>query len=221
MDQIYFEAKGEALLESLGISKSDFARRMGIKRQNVKSLFKSKNLETIHKASQVMGVPFALLIGYIEEPDPDERPLPSQKEDDSAFSGDGIPTGNSSEDIVTRRKIIANFYREWKIANPSLRQFNFSLNEYINIRFVSITETCTHASRTYLSTLAVLQLDAILTYARKTGDVPTKPNGNQKPFEKMIVMHYQCPGIGMVKMTVGVRRGKHEKVQYCITAIEG
>ncbi len=123
-----------------------------------------------------------------------------------------IPTGNSPEDVATRRKIIANFYREWKIANPSLKRYNLSLKEDINIRHVSITETCTHASRTYLSTLSVLQLDAILT---------VKDNGNQKPFEKMIVMSYDCPGIGTVKMTVGVRRGNHEKVQYCITAIKG
>ena len=132
-----------------------------------------------------------------------------------------IPQGNSIEDTIARRKIISSFYRKWKKANPSLKRFNLSLNEYINIRFVSITETCTHASRSYLSTLAVLQLDAILTNAKKVGIVPVKVNGNQKPFEKMIVMNYESPGIGTVKMTVGVRRGNHEKVQYCITTIEG
>ena len=45
-------------------------------------------------------------------------------------------------------------------------------------------------------------------------------NENQKPFEKMIIMKYDCVGIGVVKMTVGVRRRTHEKVQYCITALE-
>ena len=88
------------------------------------------------------------------------------------------------------------------------------MNEDINIRFVSITETCTHASRTYLSTLAVLQLDAILTNAKVVSTCPSKSNGNQKPFEKMIIMKYDCVGIGVVKMTVGVRRKTHEKVQY-------
>ena len=132
-----------------------------------------------------------------------------------------IPQGNSPEDVAARRTIIANYYREWKKRNPLQRRFNLSLKEYINIRFVSITETCTHASRSYLSTLAVLQLDAILTFASQTYEVPAKNNGNQKPFDKMIVMRYDCPGIGPVKMTVGVRRGNHEKVQYCITALEG
>lgn len=105
-----------------------------------------------------------------------------------------IPEGDGLEDVIARRKIISNYYREWKITNPSLKRYNLCLKDYINIRFVSITETCTYASRTYLSTLAVLQLDAILTNAVK---------------------------VGTVKMTVGVRRGNHEKVQYCITAIEG
>lgn len=72
------------------------------------------------------------------------------------------------------------------------------------------------ASRSYLSTLAVLQLDAILTNAKIVSTVGSKNNGNQKPFEKMIIMKYDCVGIGLIKMTVGVRRRTHEKVQYCI-----
>lgn len=42
---------------------------MALRKQNVKALFKSKNLETIYKAAGVMGVPFEMLIGYTEEPD--------------------------------------------------------------------------------------------------------------------------------------------------------
>ncbi|MBQ3722916.1 MAG: hypothetical protein II851_04325 [Bacteroidales bacterium] len=131
-----------------------------------------------------------------------------------------IPQGSSPEDVAARRTIIANYYREWKKRNPLQRRFNLSLKEYINIRFVSITETCTHASRLFLSTLAVLQLDAILTGAKKVATVPAKRNSNQKEFDKMIVMHYRCPGIGIVKMTVGVKRRTHEKIQYCITTLE-
>ena len=131
-----------------------------------------------------------------------------------------IPTGAAEEDVMKRRNIIANYYREWKEQNPLQRRYNISLIEYINIRFISITETCTYAARSYLSTLAVLQLDAILVGAKRVSTVPTKKNSNQKQFEKMIVMHYVCPGIGNVKMTVGVKRRTHEKVQYCITALE-
>ena len=36
----------------------------------------------------------------------------------------------------------------------------------------------------------------------------------------MLIMEYVCPGIGRVKMTVGVKRSDKSKVQYCITAID-
>ena len=58
------------------------------------------------------------------------------------------------------------------------------LNEYINIRMVSIVETSEHAAKSYLSTLAVLQLDSILVGAKKVAERKSKAdNKNQKPFE--------------------------------------
>ena len=132
-----------------------------------------------------------------------------------------IPEGNSLEEIKTREKIIRDFYREWKERNPLQRKYNLSLKEFINIRMVSIIETSEHASKSYLSTLAVLQLDSILVGARKVSIKKTKPgNKNQKPFERIMIMEYELTGIGTVKMTVGVRKRTREKVQYCITAID-
>ena len=132
-----------------------------------------------------------------------------------------IPEDNSVESIKVRERIIRDFYREWKEKNPSQRKYNLSLKEYINIRMVSIVETSEHAAKTYLSTIAVLQLDAILMGATKVSVKKTKPgNRNQKPFEKMMVMEYDVAFIGKVKMTVGIRRRTHEKIQYCITAIQ-
>lgn len=223
MKGIYFEEKGAELLEKVGITKAEFARRMGIQRQNVNVLFKTNNLEIIARAAEVLDMPFALLVGYVEEPDLDEYPLiesADRTSDDAVIRPEDVPVGDSVEDVAARRLIISRFYNNWKKQNPSLRRFNLSLNEYINIRFVSITETCTHAARNYLSTLAVLQLDAILTNAKIVSTVRSKDNGNQKGFEKMIIMKYDCVGIGMVKMTVGVKRRTHEKVQYCITAMK-
>ena len=131
-----------------------------------------------------------------------------------------IPEDNSVESIKVREQIIRDFYREWKEKNPSQRKYNLSLKEYINIRMVSIVETSEHAAKSYLSTLAVLQLDAILTGAKKISIKKTKVgNKNQKPFERMMIMEYELTGIGKVKMTVGIRRRTKEKVQYCITAI--
>lgn len=132
-----------------------------------------------------------------------------------------IPEDNSVESIKVRERIIRDFYREWKEKNPSQRKYNLSLKEYINIRMVSIVETSEHAAKTYLSTIAVLQLDAILMGATKVSIKKTKSgNRNQKPFEKMMIMEYDVAFIGKVKMTVGIRRRTHEKIQYCITAIQ-
>ena len=61
----------------------------------------------------------------------------------------------------------------------------------------------------------------ILMGAKKVSIKKTKPgNKNQQPFERMMIMEYDVAFIGRVKMTVGIRRRTHEKVQYCITAIQ-
>ena len=131
-----------------------------------------------------------------------------------------IPEGNTLDEIKERERIIREFYHEWKERNPLQRKYNLALKEYINIRMVSIVETSEHAAKSYLSTLAVLQLDAILVGAKKVLIKKVKPNNkNQQPFERMMIMEYELVGIGTVKMTVGVRRRTQEKVQYCITAI--
>ena len=219
MEQIYFEAKGEALLAQIGMTKSEFARRMGIRKQNVKVLFKSKNLGTIYKAATVLGVPFEMLVGYVEEPE--LSPLSPAPVEEYLISEDEIPRGDSVEDRRSRQKIILSFYHDWKRRNPESKRYNLSLKEDINIRYVSIKETAGHASLTYLSTLAVLQLDAILTNAVFVEKIPANQRKvNQQGFESMIRMSYYCPGIGCVKMLVGIKHSDKSKVQYCITAID-
>lgn len=131
-----------------------------------------------------------------------------------------IPTGNTKEDVKERKNIIIRFYQEWKSKNPLQKRYNLNLQDYINIRNISMAETSAHASKSYLSTLAVLQLDAVLTNAKKIKEVRAKNNGNQKGFEKIIIMECLLPGIGNVKLTVGVKKSNKEKVQYCITFIE-
>ena len=90
MAKTYFEEKGLALLEKKGISKAEFARRMGIQRQNVNILFKTKNFYTIQKAAQVLDVPFELLIGYTSEPEIPPAEIPDEENIPSAFG----PFGN-------------------------------------------------------------------------------------------------------------------------------
>lgn len=220
MSEIYFEVNGVSLLDRVGMRKSEFARRMGIRKQNVNALFKTKNIETIRKASEVLNVPFELLIGYVEEPEWVDLPIPV-KAKEYIISEDDIPTGDSVEDRRARHKIILEFYHAWKERNPEAKRYNLSLHEDINIRYVSIEETAGQASLSYLSTLAVLQLDAILTNALLVETTPANhKKKNQKGFQNMLRMSYVSPGVGVVKMMVGVRKGDKSKIQYCITAID-
>ena len=133
----------------------------------------------------------------------------------------GIPFEDGKEAMKQRQEIISQVYRKWTEENPDKRVYNRSLKDYINIRYLSITETMRHASKTYTSTLALLQLDTILRYSVVYGKPKHTNKGvaNQKMFSYMLEMHYELIGIGLVKMMVGVKR-TGEKVQYCITAIE-
>lgn len=220
MDQLYFEARGEDLLRQIGMTKSEFGKRMGVRKQNVKALFKTKNLETIHNAATVLGVPFNVLVGYTEEPDLDKIPLCATLDQEYILE-DEIPGGDSNEDRRERQKIILSYYHKWKERNPDAKKYNLNLKDNINIRYVSLEETAGQASLTYLSTLAVLQLDAILTNAVLVETTPINQNKkNQHGFMRMLRMSYNCPGIGQVKMLVGVKKSDKSKVQYCITAID-
>ena len=131
-----------------------------------------------------------------------------------------IPHGNTQEEIEQRQIIILQFYREWKAANPTQRVYNNALKDFINIRKVSISETARHAAKTYLSTLAVMQLDGILACAKKVRIGKPKARTSQGEFQAMIEMEHDCPGVGKVKLMVGVMFRTHIKIQYCITAID-
>ena len=61
-DKLYFEVKGEELLQDAGLTKAEFARRLGICKQNVNSMFATKNIIMLRKAADILGVPFELLI---------------------------------------------------------------------------------------------------------------------------------------------------------------
>ena len=209
-----------------GITKSEFARRMGIQRQNVNVLFKTNNLEIIARAAEVLDVPLALLVGYVDEPDVCDLPIiesciSEQSDDYLEIRPEDVPVGDSVEDRRTRSRLIRKFYFHWMARHEDRKVFNKTLNDYIHIKYISVNETAGHASLRYLSTLAVLQLDAILPNAvlkdSKPANTRTK---NQKGFKRMLIMEYNCPAIGMVRLTVGQKASDDSKVQYCITAID-
>ena len=174
----------------------------------------------------MLEVPLALLVSYVDEPDIYD--LTDVYVDESVVDGEAdeirpedVPVGDTTEERRERNRLIRQFYYQWMDRNESRKVFNKSLNDYIHIKYISVNETAGHASLRYLSTLAVLQLDAILPNAvlreKKAIKRGTK---NQKGFSSILIMEYYCPAIGLVRLTVGQKRNDGAKVQYCITAIE-
>jgi len=131
-------------------------------------------------------------------------------------------TDDTREAKKQRKQFIKDFYRLWETINPSKKVFNKSLNDFINVKYISVHETSAHASSRYISTLAIMFLSEILENAVQKG-VPKNANQtkkNQKGFEKIIEMEYYKKEFGAIKLVVGVRRGTKEKIQYCVTAIK-
>ena len=126
-----------------------------------------------------------------------------------------IPQGNSREEVKLRDQIIKDFYAGWIAENPEKKMWNEDLQDYILVKYLSITETAEKAARQYESTFAVMRLSELLTKSKKVAEVPPKKGTkNQKPFLKMYIMQ-----LDNIKMTVGLQKSTGDKVQYCITAL--
>ena len=126
-----------------------------------------------------------------------------------------IPQGNSREEVKQRDQIIKDFYAGWIAENPEKKMWNDDLQDYILVKYLSITETAEKAARQYESTLAVMRLSELLTKSKKVAEVPPKKGTkNQKPFLNMYIMQ-----LDNIKMTVVLQKSTGDKVQYCITAI--
>ena len=126
-----------------------------------------------------------------------------------------IPRGNSREEVKIRDQIVKDFYAGWIAENPEKKMWNDDLQDFIIVKYLSITETAEKATRQYESTLAVMRLSELLTKSKKVAEVPPKKGTkNQKPFLKMYIIQ-----LDNIKMTVGLQKSTGDNVQYCITAI--
>lgn len=67
LEQTYLEANATGLLSRAGLTKAAFAERMGVKPQNVNKVFETKNVCTLMKAAEVLGVPFETLVRGVDE----------------------------------------------------------------------------------------------------------------------------------------------------------
>ena len=52
-----------------------------------------------------------------------------------------IPQGNSREEVKLRDQIIKDFYAGWIAENPEKKMWNEDLQDYIFVKYLSITET--------------------------------------------------------------------------------
>jgi hypothetical protein len=140
--------------------------------------------------------------------------------EDSTISrdADGIPLGDSLEEIKLRSEIIRDFFHKWKELHPEQMVYNECLKENILVRNVTLIEAREHSSKSYKSTRAFLQMDEVLAKAEMVGETMPKPNDkNQMPFERIYVMRYDTEDLGVVKLTLGVRKRTREKIQYGIS----
>ena len=77
LENTYFEANATELLSNAWLNKAKFAEKMGVARQNIQKVFETKNVFTLMRAAEVLGVSLNHLIsgniqsetiinGYIE-----------------------------------------------------------------------------------------------------------------------------------------------------------
>ncbi|MCR5394478.1 MAG: hypothetical protein K6E86_03720 [Bacteroidales bacterium] len=125
---------------------------------------------------------------------------------------EGVPMDQTIEAIRKREEIIDAFFRKWYEEHPAREVYNNRVNNSILVRKVSIDEAKQHASKRYLSTVAIIHhFEEILANAISVGKTAVKPNDrNQSSFDYMLIMSYQCQNIGLVKLTVGIRKKKAE-----------
>ena len=57
-----------------------------------------------------------------------------------------LPQTNTLEAKRERKNFIITFYSQWITLNSTKQVFNKSLNDFINVHFLSIQETAGHAS---------------------------------------------------------------------------
>ncbi len=131
-DKTYFEANGPELIKRLGITKTEFALRMGIRKQNINTLFKTKNILVIRKAARVLGVPFELLVSYPEEHDFEGCTFFSDYVADSAFLRIVLPYDRKDDLFTIINDCDENLGMddacEIPLYDEENRQFDFTIN---------------------------------------------------------------------------------------------
>ena len=62
LEKTYFETHAAEMLKEKQLTKAAFAEQMGVKAQNVNKVFETKNVCTLQKVAQVLGLPLDYII---------------------------------------------------------------------------------------------------------------------------------------------------------------
>lgn len=131
-DKLYLEEHGEELLKELGMTKAEFARRMGIHKQNVNSVLATKHIEIIRKIAEVLNVPFELLISYSKEPDYDGCTFYSDFVPLARYIRVILPYDKGDELFTIRNAYGENLsdfdFEDLPIYDEENKQFDFTIN---------------------------------------------------------------------------------------------
>lgn len=131
----------------------------------------------------------------------------------------GIPMGQTMEEIKEREVLIKEFFTKWGNENPSQRVYNDALEDYIFIKGISVVEGKEHSAKSYRSTKAIMMIDDVLKNALPVRRIPFKKgNKNQSLFAYMLVMVYRHENIGTIKLTIGVKSNE-QRIEYGISAL--
>lgn len=137
----------------------------------------------------------------------------SQSEPSSIIERDaeGIPMGQSMQEVREREQIINAFFDIWYNGrNRDAKIYNTHLKGDILVKGISIDEAKHHSCKSYLSTIAVIKyLEEVLANALPVRRTNVKPgNKNQSRFDYMLIMKHEIENLGTVKLTVGIRNPK-------------
>ena len=104
----------------------------------------------------------------------EDAPSQNNAHTEIEYDADGIPMGQSMEEIRKREAIIDDFLRKWSAANTERKVFNNVMQEYIYVRAISFAEAKEHSAKSNKSTRALMLLDEVLKNASPIKRVPKK-----------------------------------------------
>lgn len=127
-----------------------------------------------------------------------------------------IPRGEEKDEVYKRKEILMRELMPLigtKVKCPALG------NSDVELHFLSIDETTTHAAKRYASTLVALRIEEAIKNAKFVKTDKPKNNRQKKMFhfQKLYELRGRLKEVGEYKLMVGERKNKRI-LHYCITS---